>query len=59
MALVSIIHATVCTVQSNGTALMRAADGGHTETVQALAALGADIHIKDIVSPGSHLIIYM
>ena len=38
---------------------MRAADGGHTDTVQALAALGADVHIQDIVSPGSHLIIYM
>ena len=32
------------------TALMLAAWGGHTDTVQALAALGADIHIQDEVS---------
>ena len=30
---------------------MLAADSGHTETMQALAALGADIHIQDKVSP--------
>ena len=32
------------------TALMLAAWGGYTDTVQALAALGADIHIQDEVS---------
>ena len=30
---------------------MLAAEGGHTDTMQALAALGTDIHIQDEVSP--------
>ena len=30
---------------------MLAAGSGHTDTMQALAALGADIHIQDEVSP--------
>ena len=30
---------------------MRAALNGHTDTMQALAALGADIHIQNKVSP--------
>ena len=30
---------------------MLAARSGHTDTMQALAALGADIHIQDEVSP--------
>ena len=30
---------------------MLAANNGHTDTMQALAALGADIHIQDKVSP--------
>ena len=30
---------------------MLAALNGHTDTMQALAALGADIHIQDKVSP--------
>ena len=40
-----------CTLQGGRTALILAAWGGHTDTMQALAALGADIHIQDNVSP--------
>ena len=43
------IH-TVCTLQDGWTALMLAALNGHKDTMQALAALGADIHIQDKVS---------
>ena len=41
----------VCTPQFGLTALMWAACNGYTDTMQALAALGADIHIQDEVSP--------
>ena len=47
----SQVHKLVCTPQFGQTALMLAAVRGHTDTMQALAALGADIHIQDKVSP--------
>ena len=46
---------TMCCDQFGYTALMSAADNGHTETAQALIALGANIHAKDKVStPYTH-----
>ena len=45
----------MCCDQNGLTALIRAADNGHTETAQALIALGADIEAKKLVStPYTH-----
>ena len=45
----------MCCDQYGCTALMCAAKNGHTETAQALIALGADIEAKDKVStPYTH-----
>ena len=48
----------MCCDQDGYTALMWAANNGHTETAQALIALGADIHAKSYVStPYTHAMI--
>ena len=45
----------MCCDQDGYTALMHAAENGHTETAQALIALGADIEAKTNVStPYTH-----
>ena len=38
------------TIQLGRTAVMRAAKGGHTHTVEAFIGCGADINTQDVVS---------